>query len=175
MKTVIGLFAGLLLAASQMVAEEKRDHLAGKIGITLPTTGAIWHISDRAAIVPSVSYSHSWIGYLPLTGGPELRGTSGSLTIAADLRLYSFRWKEGRFYLAPGYSLRRTTSLTTSGVQNPYYYHSVAGKWGLEYSLGTRLVIYGDVGGAVLWNDAFSTETRTFSTSGSWGLIFYLR
>jgi len=178
------LFASLVLNCNLLQAQDK-EMSKGKVGLTFPTTGIIWHVSDRVAVLPNAGYSYSW--------GDTAYGSSTGWTLGAgvSLRVYAWEWKGLHLFLSPKYSYGRNSGTsdyapptgspsTSTSIGNS---HLISGTWGLQYPISERISIYGDYGLAYsratssqmpdsVSGDAHSSSIRT---GGSWGLILYLK
>jgi hypothetical protein len=111
--------------------------------------------------------------------------------VLAALRFYVSDWKGLRFYVSPKYQFGRTTSERIAGA--PVYgtdststsrTHGVYGAWGVQYAISDRVSIFGDMGGYYSRATGTTTNLATLGgdshgsaigTSGSWGLILYLK
>jgi hypothetical protein len=113
----------------------------GQIGVAMgyPTSvGVLWHVSDRVAIRPAISFSHGWSettiesgdilrtvpspsfpGFVDVT--PITRSTASSSTwttgVDVSVLLYLGKWDNVRAYLAPGYGYRRSSSTSETSVE----------------------------------------------------------
>ena len=183
---LLTLLVSVLLAPS--LAAQEDDVAPGRVGLTFPGLGAIWHLSGTLALVPSVSISHSWENVGSISSP---RSDNTSLSIGAAARFYAYQWKGVRFYLTPKYALGRSTNSSTyvsSGqdvkTNATSNVHTVTGAWGIQYAVNDRISLYGDIGafyGRSIYHTtslaAVERESRSnnVGTVGSWGLIFYLK
>jgi hypothetical protein len=179
--SLILLVVFLLLPA--MLFSQDKEAPKNKFGLTFPTIGAIWHITDNVAFLPGFSFGHNW-------GSSRSalidNGTSknNSLSINSSLRFYVYEMKGLRLYVSPKYSYNWNNSdsnLPTTSSKSSRYAHSIDGSWGLQYAISRRVSIWGDVGvgysHSSISSNPSSVETKSnaVSTVGSWGLIFYLK
>jgi hypothetical protein len=164
---------------------QQRELSKGKVGLTFPTTGIIWHFSDRVALLTSAGYSYSWYDY---SSNPAT-ASSGSLGAGAGLRIYAREWKGVHLFLSPKYTFSRlsgssdpvfsTGSTLTSSVLG----HEIRGAWGLQYPISDRVSILGEYG--IYFSRSVSSNSPPATTGdrrsynvgsyGSWGLILYLK
>jgi hypothetical protein len=151
-----------------------------------PSVGAIWQPSDHLAFSPHFNFRHEW------------KGTpygSNTLSVGAKLPLYLKNWGNMRLYVAPGYEFTRIRTQAinySTNTDNKSISNEGSGVWGIQYALGNRISIFGDMG--VAYQDrcdsfisigppldsritTFSTRTRTYSVGlkNSIGIIFYLK
>ncbi|HYU80866.1 MAG TPA: hypothetical protein VEK56_17880 [Vicinamibacterales bacterium] len=123
MKHYIFLCAiGISVTASAGYAQEH-----GPVGLTMGYPGnvaVIWHVSDRIAIRPGVSFSHSTIDSETsiALAGIALTTKTSSTAWRIDGRVtglfYLKRWENVRAYVAPSYAYGRqqTTTSTSSPI-----------------------------------------------------------
>lgn len=186
MKRLLGLlFVSTILISIPLSAQEN-ELGKGKVGLTFPSTGIIWHLSGRVALMPNAGYIYGW------ADSNLYSATNRSLGVGASLRFYAWEWKGIHLFVSPKYSFNRnsTTSdsapptgspTTSTSVGNG---HAITGAWGLQYPISSRVSIYGDYG--VSWSRSTSSHSPTTSlsdnsrsssvrTGGSWGLILYLK
>jgi len=182
---LFALLSSVLIFAASLIAQEK-DIAKGRVGLTFPTTGIIWHLSDNIALLPNAGYTYNWAGF---DSNPSTN-SGNSLSAGVSLRFYAREWNGIRFYLSPKYSFARNTSSsemvagsasqTNSNSSNA---HAITGAWGVQYGISERVSIFGDVGvsfsrsassGSTLSSYGESHSNR-IGTAGSWGLILYLR
>jgi hypothetical protein len=180
------LIGSIALVSAPLFAQEQESP-RGKIGLTLPGIGAILHLTDHVAFVPGVGFTHNWSS---LSSAPTTTAAN-NLSVSAALRFYVRDWKGLRFYLSPKYSFSRSTSERNAGgtgygtdSSTAGDYHAAYGSWGIQYAISDRVSIFGDMGAfysrstystsssAMLGGDTYS---QNVGTSGSWGLIFYLK
>ncbi len=180
------LLVALLLMSPSLLAQEK-EITQGRFGLTFPGLGALWHVTDQLAVLPGVSFSHARNS----VSGVSDAGSSNGVTLLAGMRWYLHEWKGVRLFLSPKYQFGRNTSTyqTFSAYDNSIYTststshnHYVIGAWGLQYAITHRISAYGDIGAAYVRantsnSNTLSRESHTnqVSTTGSWGLIFYLK
>jgi hypothetical protein len=129
MRTAILLAAATLLAAS---AARAQDH--GPVGVTMGfpgSVGIIWHLGDRVAVRPSISFSHSSTETgddvpVPVPSGlglpsnislpivrTRLESSGWTVGPGVDVLLTVARWDNVAAYVAPGYAYRRSSTETT--------------------------------------------------------------
>jgi hypothetical protein len=160
------------------------------IGITMgypASIGAMWHVTDRVAVRPELSFS---VGTTESSAGSFSSTSSDSWSLGAGVSaLFYLRQRERlRTYVAPRFSYGRSESTVDSssfgGTSSELSTSSVtlAGLFGASYALHARFAVFGEVG--VGLSDSESTSTvvtgaRTdgtrFGTQSGVGVIFYLR
>jgi hypothetical protein len=156
----------LLLASLPATAQEE-----GQVGLVTgypATIGLIWHASDRVAIRPDVSVTHS--SSESQSGGSTVLATSGwgvGFDVAA--LVYLSKSDNVRTYCSPQFGYTRTTTRSepsaglarSESTANTY---SVAGSFGAQYSATHRFSVFGEFGFAYRTGD--STFTSSTSLSG---------
>jgi opacity protein-like surface antigen len=174
MKKCIPILFVLLLFLPASLSAEENEAEEFKFGLTFPDIGAIWHMTDRIAFLPGISFTHSWSEFG--TNDETYNNSSNALVINAGLRFYLYDWEDLRFYVSPGYRFGWVDSESDFSA-NTSYGHGVSGAWGLQYALNKRLSLYGDIG--VSYNRTSPSDTdghsSLFGTRGTWGLILYLK
>ena len=139
--------AGLVLAglmATPVAAQEKGDT---GLTISAPSAiGVIWHVSEKVAVRPEVSFSFS-----------ETDGDSANVsdikthmvTLGGSALFYLGRWDSLRTYFAPRLSYSWSGSSTgDSGfdISSNQDAWGLAGSIGAQYGLGTRFAVFAEAG-----------------------------
>jgi hypothetical protein len=175
------LLTSVVLLPRTAVAQD-----AGDTGITLgypATIGVLWHATDRIAVRPEFSFSHS----SGETDSDEFGLSSSATSVATGVSVlfYVKEWDKLRTYFAPRYSFARTKSETDSAPplaadnETTATTHSFAGLFGVHYSLHDRFSVFGEVGLGFSHGTGKSNLTETKSSSDNVatrtgvGLIFY--
>jgi hypothetical protein len=180
---VLFVFAVVILSvpgATPVAAQERGD-----TGITMgypASVGLVWHVTDRIAIRPELSFS---------VRNTEDRGlqTANSDTTAFGVGVsglfYVRQWDKLRAYVAPRYTYARATAKTdlsdSAGTEIELHSttHTVFGSFGAQYSLAERFSVYGEVGVAHSNGSGRSeltpnrTDTSAFSSQSGIGVTFY--
>jgi len=181
---LFALMSSVLFFAASLMAQEK-DIAKGRVGLTFPTTGIIWHLSDNIALLPNVGFTYNWAGY----DSNSSTSTGKGLSAGVSLRFYTREWNGVRFYLSPKYAFNRSTSNSEIVVptasqrsSSSLNSHAIAGAWGLQYPISGRVSIFGDIGvsfsrsGNSSSSSIYSeSHSNRIGTTGSWGLILYLK
>lgn len=116
-----------------------------KAGITMgypASVGLLWHISDRVALRPELSFTHSDSSSESLINDES---NFWSLGTGVSVLFYSPVTDNLRTYLAPRFSYARTTG-DTNTTESTTDVYSIAGMFGAQYSLGRRFAAFGEVG-----------------------------
>jgi hypothetical protein len=165
----------LLLLPVSLSADEKKDE-DFKFGFTFPNIGAIWHMTERIAFLPGISFNHSW-GESSSIINETINSSSNNLGVSAGLRFYLYDWEDLRFYISPVYRFGWAEFDYSEISTSTSYSHRVSGAWGLEYALNNRLSLYGDIGVSYNRNTTSDIDghSSSFGTTGTWGLILYLK
>jgi hypothetical protein len=202
MKKSLWILIVLFGFSAATLSAQATDNDKSKLGLIFSETGtaagvgAIWQLNNHIAFSPYFNFTHSW------KGTPE--GTN-TLQVGAKLPLYLKNWNKMRLYVAPGYEFTR---IRTRGISNTppitvsyssddkSIYNEGSGVWGIQYAIGNRISIFGDMGVAYqdqgsshssvmtlsTWtggstSSASSSRTRTYNVGlkNSIGVIFYLK
>jgi opacity protein-like surface antigen len=168
------LLVALLLVPSVAAAQERGD-----VGVFMgyPSLGLVWHVSERVAIRPEISFS-STSTEVDSSGGT---GTSHNwnVKVGVSALLYLDDADRLRTYVAPQVTYTRTngetSSVLSSIVGNSY---GLAGLFGAQYSLNDRFSMFGEVGLGythVSTSDLIGTASKAdnWGTRTGVGVILY--
>ena len=172
----------LFLVPASLLAQEK-ENAKYKFGLTFPTIGAIWHISDGVSFMSGIDFNHDWSGFSSILDDNPIRSSANMLGVETSLRFYLPGWKNVRLYLSPKYRFNWSDIATESEVgpiATDSYGHTVVGAWGLQYALNERLSIFGDIGFGyerqkLYGLSSYESSGNSIGTEGTWGLILYLK
>jgi hypothetical protein len=139
--------AGLVLAGLMTTPAAAQEKGAMGLTISAPSAvGVIWHVSERVAIRPEVSFSFSETD----AESANLSDVSShSVTLAGSALFYLGRWDSLRTYAAPRFSYSWAGSSTgdsgrdLDASQNAW---GLAGSIGAQYNLGTRFAVFVEAG-----------------------------
>ena len=118
---------------------------AGRVGLTTGYPAAIgvqWHISERTAIRPEISFttnSSSSQSLIGATSDFSSVGTGVSVLFFSPLR------DNLKLYVAPRFGYSRTSGTTEVSESNTDIY-SIGGSFGGHYALGRRFALFGEAG-----------------------------
>jgi hypothetical protein len=167
MKTVLAVCAALALSCVPARAQDR-----GQVGIAMgypSIVSVIWHATDRIAIQPKISFSHS-SGRFAVDSDLIINGvvvSTSSVTTSSDgwsvapgvnVLCYVGRWDNVSAYLAPGYTFARGSSTSTTTLQSPFSgaqtqtrtysteAHEVRGVFGVQYTPHRRFAVFGEHG-----------------------------
>ena len=171
-----------VLAVPSRAAAQTADH---PVGITMgypASIGLIWHVSDRVAVRPELSFSHLH-GEAESSSGFETESDSWTIGVGASALIYVGEWDKLRAYVSPRYSYTRAKSSSDSNFpfetsESKTTSHSFAGYFGAQYALSDRFSAFGEVGFG-LTDQSGSTGLGTRVSSTIWstrtgvGVIFY--
>jgi hypothetical protein len=144
-RTVWG--AGLVLAGlmtTPAAAQEKGD-----IGLTISAPsalGVIWHVSERVAVRPEMSFSFS---ETDAESSTLTDVSSHSFTLAGSALFYMGRWESLQTYFSPRLtyswagSSTEAAGLDIESTQNGW---GLSGSLGAQYTLGTRFAVFAEAG-----------------------------
>ena len=143
----------LLIAAVAVLsaARAARAQERGDVGITMgypASAGFVYHLTDRLAVRPEVSFTFSDSASegetTLLTTDSTLFGTGVSAI------LYLARYDRLRTYVSPRYTYARAKSTSESPFsgtsRTTISSHTVAGTFGAQFSLHERFGVFGEVG-----------------------------
>jgi hypothetical protein len=162
----------LVLSVLLSVSGVARAQEAGQVGVTLgypAEVGIIWHVTDRVAVRPDISFSTgstdtgtlgSDISFFGESSGFG-ESSSTTLTVGVSALLYLGEWDKLRAYVSPRYAYGRnwSSSGTTFGIDNKHSTYTVAGSFGAQYQLHRRFAVFGETGFG--YNHARSTLTSS--------------
>ena len=179
------LLLSFLMICSAIPAQEK-----GKVGLNLgfTTYGITWHVSERFAIRPDVSFSRSTASQTnlstildqpssPYTG--TSKSNSHAIYVGVSGLVYIHKLDNLSFYICPRYSYSwsaassSSTSTQISSGSGPFQAtsiggskgpaHNLSGSFGAQYSLSKRFSVFGEVGLGYNWS---SNSNYTSSNPG---------
>ena len=113
-----------------------------KVGLVMGVPAAasvIWHITDRVAIRPEISFSSASTEAL----GADV--SQSEVEPGFSVLFYTSRWDNVRAYVSPRYVYGHTTAsslLTDIGADS----HDISGSVGAEFSAHRRFAVFGEVG-----------------------------
>jgi hypothetical protein len=130
------------------VAQDKGD--AG-ISMGYPSTIAfVYHLSDRVAVRPAISFIRT-ASDTNSAFGDIISSRSLTYDVSVSGLFYVGRWDKVRAYVGTGYSYRRSggsidsTDLPTFD-RSTLVAHAVSGSFGAQYALHERLSVFGEAG-----------------------------
>jgi hypothetical protein len=187
--TVSSVLAALALGlASGTSAQE-----SPKVGVVMgypASVGVLWHVTENVAIRPDLTASRT-TGDSTTAGIPasSVSSTAWQLGVGASALLYLTSHEGLRTYVSPRFVYSRNSSSTDttpggSASENVTETYSVAGSFGVQYSLVRRFAVFGEVGLAYAHQaSSYSSSlpnvigsigsTDNVGTRGSFGVIFY--
>jgi hypothetical protein len=169
----VSLISGLLLSACGTAAAQE----PGKAGVTMAFPGSIgimWHATDKVAIRPDVSFTHSTVDGTTSSSGWTI-GTN--VTALFYLRKY----ENVRVYVGPRFSYTRTSSTVSVSSPTQNVFSDVtttasttggAGLFGAQYWPSARFSVFGEAGLAFSHRSTNPIAGLTSSTSfksNAWG------
>ena len=178
-RCIVALAAVMMCAARTARAQERGD-----AGITMgypASAGFVYHVTDRVAIRPEVSFSFSDSS----SEGETTLLTTDSTQFGTGVSaiLYLARYDKLRTYVSPRYTYARAKSTAESPfsgtTRTTIASHTVAGTFGAQYALHERFNVFGEVGVAYTSQSNTSgaldvrVETDSFASRTGVGVIFY--
>lgn len=186
--------AALLVCASGTAAAQGASQGAGKVGLTMGFPAAVgiqWHLSDKVAIRPEISFSST--SSETSSNSFETDGDSWTVGTNISALFYLSTDDKLRTYLSPRFSWSHasSTSALSSALVNPITGVTIseskttgegygfAGSFGAQYGLGDRFVVFGELGLNYAHGTTKSNTTSVKTTSNGWGtrtavgIVFY--
>jgi hypothetical protein len=159
----------LILSCWLSVSGMARAQDAGQVGVTLgypAEVGIVWHVTDRVAVRPNISFSHASTDHVSdfsSLGDPvDSEGSSStSLTTGVSGLIYVRTWDKVRAYLSPRYDYGRIWSNAGSTflTENKHSAYAVTGSFGAQYQLHQRFAVFGEAG------FGYSHSSTTYTSS----------
>jgi hypothetical protein len=178
---ICSLFAVFL--PSLAGAQEKH-----KAGITMgfpAAFGVLWHVSDKVALRPELTFSGSSAdtSVTPVSGTTINLNSSGWGIGTGVSALFYLRTEDRlRTYFSPRFTYAHTSSSSdSSGVDLSQSVDAVggAGSFGAQYAVGDRFTIFGEFGFGLAHSTSSRSVTGTSGSSNNWGsrggvgIVFY--
>jgi hypothetical protein len=184
----------LLTMAGAAGAQEK-----GQVGLVIgypASAGIVWHLSERLAVRPDVTFSRSTneqtnVSLTPFASTSGASGDNWQVTAGLSALFYVHRRDALRMYVSPRFAYSRSTSTSTNTnalplggtttFESAIAQYSAAGSFGVQYSLGRTFSLFGEIGAAYTDVESSSTlsvtriegTTRTISTRSGVGVVLY--
>jgi hypothetical protein len=180
---IVFTLIGFVLAAPDAFAQEQ-----GRLGLSAgyPQIGVLWHITDRIAIRPGVSFEHGSSDLIP-SGTIVQTATTDSTVVGlrVDALLAVGAWDNVHAYVAPGYEYARSSSTHTTSTmttasstdESNVHEHRVSGVFGVRYVPHPRFGVFGEAG--LRYSTSSGTtfgstlKSRFWDTTTGAGVIFY--
>ena len=167
------------------LAQEKGD-----AGLTMGYPGAIgviYHVTDRFAIRPEITFAIS--NGKSETPFSTSEGDTATIGVGVSGIFYLKQVDKLRTYICPRYTYSHSDSTTTSSVLNPILddeettstnnAHAFVGTFGAQYALHERFSIFGEVGAGFTHTHSrselsgLSSSSNQLSTRTGAGVVFY--
>jgi hypothetical protein len=161
----------LTLSLTLLTGAAARAQEKGRTGLTVAfpaAVGVIWHVTDRVALRPDVSFSWSSSSPDPASASSfTSSGNGASVGVGLSGLFYVRKWEGLSAYVSPRFSYaRNSTTLTTTistvtlvgpgggldstlssveteGTSSTY---SLSGAFGAQYSLSRKFGVFGEAG-----------------------------
>jgi hypothetical protein len=180
---VIGTAAVLvLLSPAPSLAQEQ----PGTLGLTLGYPGAIgivWHVADRVAVRPELSFSRGWTDRDDSLFGSDR--SNWTIGVGVSALFYLTKADRLRTFVSPRYAYGRSSSTSSSTGNLPVVSDitssasSWSGSFGAEYVFSRRFSAFGEIG--VAYSNASSeislavlrSRSHSIGTRTSGGFVLY--
>lgn len=190
-----GLLLCLLLLSVTGRAFAQDDPPVGLVMGVPVQAGILWHVTERVALRPDVSFSWS-LSELGATSMPADVVYSSSVSSSRQSLGLAFLYYLGdddgmRTYVAPRYRLSRASASTESAIVIPgipdrseddrrlsQVTHSGGVSFGASYGLGDRFAVFGEVGFEFVTSSSpplldLESTSRALATTGGVGVVMY--
>lgn len=190
----LALAAAMLVCASGTAAAQGASQGAGKVGLVMGFPAAVgiqWHLSDKVAIRPELSFSTT--STKTTTSSFDSEGDSWNIGTNISALFYLSTDDKLRTYFSPRFTwshgsntselssalINPITGVTTSESTTSNNSYGAGGAFGAQYSLGDRFAVFGELGLNYAQSTTTSTTTSTkttghgFGTRTAVGIIFY--
>jgi hypothetical protein len=165
--------AALLPAAAH--AQEK-----GKSGVTMgfpASIGLIWHASEKVAVRPEFSFTHSSVD---AQGGDT---SSDSLGLGASVLFYTAKWDNVSAYVAPRVAWSHGSAESRADVggfnnESSADSYTYSGSLGAQAWVGTRFSVFGEAGVSYTHGESETSlgtelKNKSFGLRSGVGAILY--
>lgn len=190
---------GLTLLAASLFPIAASAQTDRRIGVTLGhpvQVGVMWHVTDRVAVRPEVSFSagstETEIEFGGLPGSPRrtttIEGDLSSVAIDLNLLITVKSWDAVRVNLVPSYKYLRTTSTsiasffvggappTIAAEESTSHDHFGGGALGVQFTPHQRFGIFAEAGlqytSSVRGLDG-DFKLKALGTAGTIGVVLY--
>jgi hypothetical protein len=184
----------VLVAALPAAAGAQEQH---KVGVTMgypASFGALWHVSDKVALRPELSFGGS---STDTTGSSiDISGNGWSVGTGVSALFYLGKKDRLRTYVSPRFTYGHssshsslssvipvtpvtTTPVTTSDLTSTSKSTGFSGSFGAQFAVGDRFTVFGEVGLGYAHSWMKSSQTPTSGSGNSWGtrtgvgVVFY--
>jgi len=169
-----------LSVAGRTAAQDK-----GNAGISMgypASIGFVYHVSDRLALRPEISFIRTTSDRDSTFGDISTKGLTFEIGISG--LFYVRRWDKVRAYVSPGYSYRHSdVSVDSPDLldfdTSTFTGHRFSGSFGVQYSLHERFSVFGEAGLQYLTQQIESdlslaeSKMKTFGSRTAIGVIFF--
>ena len=157
-------FLGLVVITACLIPALASAQEAGKVGVTMgfpASVGVIWHTSEKIAVRPEFSFTHS------STDSRITNSNSDTVALGVSVLFYTKKWDNAAMYLAPRFSWSHGSSesetddgdFESSSSGDSYTY---SGSVGAQGWIGSRFSVFGEVG--LSYGTASSESDNPFSS-----------
>jgi len=190
------LIVSIILLTIVRAAEAQEKGQAGLVIGYPASAGVVWHLSERVAVRPDVTFARSSneqtnVAVGPFTSPSASSGDSWQVTAGLSALFYVHRRDALRTYVSPRFAYSRTSSTSTNTIASPFggtsrfesaiAQYSAVGSFGVQYSLGRTFSIFGEIGAAYTQSESSSGltvtriegTTRSVNTRSGVGVVLY--
>lgn len=166
-----------------------QDH--GQVGLSMgypASVGVVWHVTDRVAIRPEISFVHTSTDTTAITTltfttplgiqtqTTRAQFTTDNTTVGTGVSGLFYLWKREALsaFVTPRYAYNRGTSTTTGGgiaipTDGAVKTHFISGSFGAQYALGRRFTVFGEIGLGYTHSSVDNEPTSSVSPGASTG------
>ena len=173
---------GLAVIIASLIPAFASAQEAGKVGVTMgfpASVGVIWHASEKLAVRPEFSFTHS------STDSSITDANTDTVALGVTVLFYTKKWDNAAMYLAPRFNWSHGSSeaesdsgdFDSSSSGDSYSY---SGSLGAQGWIGSRFSVFGEVGLAYSTassesDSPFSSEikNKSFSIRSGVGVVLY--
>jgi hypothetical protein len=184
-RNMAAAFAMVVVCASGAAAQDRST-----VGITMgypASVGIIWHLGDKIAIRPELTFSGSSSESTTPSGSTvETESEGWTLGTGISALFYLHDYDRLRTYFSPRFTYNKVTSTisSTNGVFNSSSTgrastYGIAGNFGAEGRIADKFSAFGEVGFGYNHTTTSSSSSSTRVEGDSWGtragvgVIFY--
>lgn len=173
-------FLGIAIFCLCLVPTFASAQEAGKTGVTMgfpAQVGVIWHASEKVAVRPEFSFTHS---SAEAPGGETSSDTYG---LGVSVLFYTKKWDNAAAYFAPRFAWAHgrgesRSDLGDFGSESTFDSYQYSGSFGGQGWFGSRFSVYGEVGiayqtGSTDSGSSVDVTNKSWSIRSGVGAVLY--